>query len=117
MSEHTISFVRSIVARFPGLTTLLDEHIENNFGEVLPHVFFGDVTRYVLSLVATNDDSLSPRRELRDVLDYLEEAYTGGDEELQELIAVSFLENLPRPGETGAGIRGMLARTSGGNCT
>src|SRR5260370_35319951 len=110
MSDQTISFVRSMVGRFPGLCGPLEEHIEANFGEVLPHVFFGDVTRYVVSLLLATRSSacLPPRRELRDILSYLEEAYAAGDEELRELISVSFLENLPRPGERGAEVRRMI---------
>jgi hypothetical protein len=104
VSEQTISFVRDMVARFPGMGALLEEHIKDN-DEILPHVFFGDVTRYVLSLLS---DSLPQRRELRDILDYLERAYASGDEQLQELIAVSFLENFPFPDEPGAEIRGMI---------
>lgn len=114
MNEQAISFVRSMVVRFPGLSALLEAHVEDNRGELLPHVFFGDVTRYVLSLVlAAIDGGLPPRRELRDILDYLEEAYAGGDAELQELISVSFLENLPRPGEPGAEIRKMVGPNLG----
>ena len=108
MNEQT-AFVRSMVARFPKLSELFEEHIKSNFGEVLPHVFFGGVTRYVLSLLlAENGRSLPPRRELRDVLGYLEEAYSGDNEKIRELISVSFLENLPRPGDTGAQIREMI---------
>ena len=109
MSDGPASFVRSIVARFPNLSARLEEHIKDNLGEILPHVFFGDVTRYVLSLLfAVSGGGLPPRRELREILDYLEEAYSGGDEERRELISVSFLENLPRPGEEGAQIREMV---------
>lgn len=109
MSEHPVSFVRSMVARFPSLSALLEAHIKDNLGEMLPHVFLGDVTRYVLSLLlAVGAGGLPARRELRGILDYLEEAFDDGDEELQELISVSFLENLPRPGQTGAEIRKMV---------
>lgn len=109
MSERAASFVRAMVACFPGLSALLEEHVKDNLGELLPHVFFGDVARYILSLLlAASGGGLPPRRELRDILAYLEEAYAGGDEEVRELIAVSFLENLPRPGESSAEIREML---------
>jgi hypothetical protein len=109
MSERTISFVKSTAARFPTLNLLLEEHVRDNLNEILPHVFFGDVTRHVLSLLfAESSDGLDTQRELRDILDYLEDTYSSGDEELRELISVSFLENLPRPGEKGAQIREMV---------
>ncbi len=107
----SVSFIRSMVARFPTLDALLKEHIED-FEEILPHLFFGDVTRHIVSLLPAASGSDFPRRrELRDILAHLEESYSRGDDELQELISVSFLENLPRPGEAGAQIREMVGPT------
>ena len=95
-----------MVDRFPGLRELLDEHLEDNYDELLPHVFFGDVTRYAEECqTAASRGAVQKGRELRDILDYLETAYTSGSPEIQELISVSFLENLPRPGEVGSAIR------------
>ena len=108
MSEQT-QFVRSMVSRFPSLHSLLEEHIKDNYGEMLPHVFFGELTRYVLSLsFAASKSGLSPQRELQDILDYLEDMYSSGDQKVQELISVSFLENLPRQDEPGAQVRKMV---------
>ena len=45
---------------------------------------------------------------LNDLLGELENAYQSGGEEVEDLISVSFLENLPRPGEAGSQIREML---------
>ncbi len=109
MSERSVAFVRSIVARFPGLTVLLEEHIKD-FDEVLPHVFFGDLTRHVVSLalLANTGGERAAAQELCGILDFLEETYAMGSIELQELISVSFLENLPRPSEEGSEIRAMV---------
>src|SRR5687767_5332264 len=98
------AFVKAMVGRFEGLAPLLKEHVTDNLGEILPHVFFGDLTRYILALVATvsSGGGLEPRRELRDILDFLEESFSTGNQELQVLIGTSFLENLPRPGEEGS---------------
>lgn len=68
-------------------------------------MFFGDVTRYVLDLWSSSGDD---RAEARRVLDFLEEGFAGGDPDVQNLIAVSFLENLPYKGEPDAGIRAAL---------
>jgi hypothetical protein len=107
--SDTTAFVKAMVERFQGLDALLKEHVDDNFGQILPHVFFGDLTRYVLMLLASSaGGGLQPRRELRDILDFLEESFFAGDKELQELISVSFLENLPRPDEEGSQIRSML---------
>jgi hypothetical protein len=110
LNARNINFVRELVSRFPRLKSLLSEHTADNFGEILPHVFFGDITRYVLSFVfaieagkASDED----RRELVDILKFLELSYST-NEDIQELISVSFLELLPRPEEKGAGIRDIL---------
>jgi hypothetical protein len=42
------------------------------------------------------------------ITDQLEAEYEDGDAAVRELIAVSFLENLPYPGEKGADIAGHL---------
>ena len=108
MSEMTSSFIDYLVARFPILEPLLHEHLADNFGEVLPHVFFGDLTRYVVAeFLRGEGGNAGESPTLRQILDALEEAFARGDE-VSELIAVSFLENLPRRGESGAGILVLL---------
>jgi hypothetical protein len=103
VSEKTIFFVQKLVARFPGLVARFDEHREHNFGAVLPHVFFGELTRYVVKL---EEGEAWP--ELQAILDHLEGTFAAGDDELMTLISVSFLENLPRDGESIARIRCMM---------
>ena len=108
MSQHTEAFVRQLTDQIPGLVPILREHIAD-FGEVLPHVFFGDLTRWVLTMLERRGSGdLSAAREPQRLLDLLEQAYASGDEELQELISVSFLEHLPRPEESLAEIRELL---------
>lgn len=110
MSVSTVAFVNVLVKRFPALVGLFQEHINDNFGKILPHVFFGDFARYVISLCFTAHTSgkLTELQQLQDILDFLEKSYESGDAEVQELIAVSFLEHLPRPGENGSEIREMV---------
>ncbi len=104
MSEATIDLIDRLVARFPGLKPLLREHLAENFGVVLPHVFMGDLTRHVVSAFTRSRDI----EHIWALLDELEQSFSRGDEETIELIAVSFLENLPRIGEEGAGVRVLL---------
>lgn len=86
------------------IEALLRERLADNFGEVLPHGFFGYLTRY---LVAESDRSDSPGA-VKPLLYELEVAFSAGDDEIVEPIAVSFLENLPRAGEAGDSIRRLL---------
>ena len=98
--DNEVALVRALVARFPSLRPLLEEHVDY-YDEILPHVFFGELTPHLVSLLPAAGS------ELRDILALLEETYAS-DPQLQELISVSFLENLPAPDESGAAIRDML---------
>jgi hypothetical protein len=71
----------------PALARLRDEHIAFN-GELLPHVLFGDVTRWIVAHAPATH-----------VLQVLERHIATGDADVDNLIGVSFLENLG-PGET-----------------
>jgi len=112
MRADSITFAKEIAGLSPTLTALLEDHMEDNFGEVLPHVFFGDVTRHVIGLVRASSPKagLDVRRELKTIVDRMEVGYATGSAEVQELIAVSFLENLPEKPDPGSEIRGMLGR-------
>ena len=115
MNGTAIKLVERLAGRFPALEPLLREHRADNFGDVLPHVFFGDLTRFVVGhyrLVRESGDFEGPEgAELRALLDELEHAFASGDDEVCELITVSFLENLPRLGEENEGVRGQLGPT------
>jgi hypothetical protein len=104
----SISVVKEVASRSPTLEAMLQEHIKDN-DEILAHVFFGDITRHVVSLfVASMQSGSSLPNELKNILDYVEEAFCQGADDVQELISVSFLENLPSSGEEGAGIRDII---------
>ena len=81
--------VRDLIVAAPELDAVRREHLADN-DELLPHLLFGDVTRWVVER--------GPVPELLAVLEHHMEA---GDEEVQNVIAVSFLENLlgDDPGE------------------
>lgn len=110
MSGETVSFVRATVERFPIFEELLQTHMNDNFGEILPNVFLGELTRYVVDLASNPQDDSGDDKELRvsEVLRYLENQFVQGGDEIQELISVSFLENLPRQGTPGHEIRNLV---------
>jgi hypothetical protein len=107
MSKKTQRFVQRLVESFPSLVPALDEHLDDNFGELLPHVFLGDVVRWIVSM-SSQKGATDPGSELAVFLRELEGIFASGDNEIQELISVSFLENLPRLGEESAVIRTQL---------
>jgi hypothetical protein len=80
---------RDVAKLSSDLESTLDEHLEI-YGEMLAHIFFGDVTRWIENQFATSPDSV----DLCKVLDLLEEDYKCGNDVVRELLVVSFLENL-----------------------
>lgn len=113
LSEITIDLIERLACRHPFLGSMLDEHVADNFGEVLPHLLFGDLTRYVLAQFldvesGVGSQLVEAKGEIQGLLNDLEVAYAAGGEEVQELISVSFLENLPRPGEQASTVRSWL---------
>jgi hypothetical protein len=103
MSEDTIAVLDRLAERFPAVRSILDQHLADNFGEVLPHVLMGEIAQYIVDLAVEANES-----ELQGVLDSLEVEFERGSEEVQELLAVSFLENLPRPPAPGCELRRQL---------
>jgi hypothetical protein len=85
--RSSAEFVRWLATRHSGLAPLLDEHLGDH-DELLPHVLFGDVTRYASALARRGDlDDLSG------LLSDLDGALDDSDDEVDNLISVSFVEN------------------------
>lgn len=107
-------FVETLLLQVPELKPVFDEHIHDN-DELLPHVFMGDVTRFVVDLHenALKGDAASTASSdaLRRTLDTLESAMRSGNEEVQELIAVSFLENLDQDDVNYTKLRSLLGES------
>lgn len=89
-TDATEEFSRSLVVEVPSLAPVLDEHLADMDDELLPHMFFGDVTRWADEAAADP----SKDAELGRLLELLDEGLASGSEEVQDLITVSFLENL-----------------------
>ena len=105
MSAVTVAFVGSLVYQFPPLLGLLQEHLDDQEGEVLPHLFVADLERWIEAEVLRHDGQ--PSELATKIIDFLETAVQR-DDEVAELIHTSFLEHVPRPGQPGAEIRTNL---------
>ncbi len=103
--DAEIEFVKSLASAFPSVRSLLDEHC-GFYGEVLPHVFLGEVTRALVKLHAAPTRSREGTQ-LREVLAFLDDRFRD-DPSVHELLTVSFLENLPAPEEEGHAIHALL---------
>lgn len=96
MTTTTTEFCETLVGRFPELEELLAEHI-SDYDELLPNVFLADVTRYLLG----------DGRGREQVVEYLNNSLTGGNPDVENLVAVSFVENLENREELERVIRGV----------
>jgi hypothetical protein len=105
-----LRLVDDLAALSPGLTAALVEHRADN-EEILPHLFFGDVARYAVRLHQEVGISATAAPELAAILVLLEDRFAHGSAAEENLIAVSFLENLPDPGEPGDSLRYALGPT------
>ncbi|MFB4278068.1 MULTISPECIES: DUF7674 family protein [unclassified Nonomuraea] len=77
-----------LVGQVPEFDPLLREHLDSN-GEVLQHVLFGDLTRFVLEAHRQGREELVER-----CLAFLSVALHASDVRVGELVAVSFVENV-----------------------
>src|SRR5687767_6505879 len=89
------SYIEELLRRAPQLKPSYDQHVRDN-DTLLPHVFMGDVARFVIAEV----ENPQSRASVRSLLDCFESGLTTGSDEIKELIVISFVENLI--GETSA---------------
>ena len=87
---------------FPELLPILQEHLADNQGEVLPHLFISDVGRWLAASVGHNPQLAG------NVLAWLEVERAKDDPDVGNLIDDSFVEMLPFPGESGEELRSLL---------
>lgn len=105
VASSAVRLVERLVARVPELRPSYDEHVAD-YDFVLPHVFFGDVTRWTVADYEA--DETRAEGGWRDVLAFLEDEYEGSSYDAQAVIEQSFVENLPYDGEPGYGIEQHL---------
>lgn len=103
MNARDFVFLGVLIDRCPSLLPLLQEHIDT-YDQVLPHVFLGELTRWIEDRYQADPDDL----QLTTALGYIDEYFAAAGPKDGELIAASFLENLPHAGEPGAEIRDAL---------
>jgi hypothetical protein len=102
MSAATEAFVDRLVLALPEFSARREEHLEDNFGKMLPHVLIGEIASDSVQRYEREGASA-----VEPLLDFLESAL-GEDPEVDELIGASFIEALPYPGQPGAGVTGLL---------
>ena len=102
MSADSVAMMGALTYQHKDLIPLLAEHLEDNDGELLPHLLMADVVRWLVEHRVEHSDVA------RAVMDWLETAYQRGDDEVRDVIAVSAVEMIPDPGSPGAELRNLL---------
>ena len=80
--------VDDLVSELPEFESTIREQVQT-YDDLLPHVLFGDFTRFVIAAWRSGDTELLGR-----CLDFLERALLEGDEKVRNLVEVSFIENV-----------------------
>ncbi len=102
MISSTVSLIVALVEEFPTLRPILEEHLEDNEGEVLPNLVLADVIRWLASHVDSDPQVCG------EIVDWLEVAYNEGGREVQGMLTVSGVEMIPDPGQPGSALRALL---------
>lgn len=84
-----LTFIEQLLSIVPELKLVYEEHLADN-DTLLPHVFMGDVTRFVMTASRNTPGCAALRR----LLMHVENGLSAGDDEVRELILASFVENL-----------------------
>jgi hypothetical protein len=87
-SQATVAAMEDFVRAVPEVEPEWREHLEAN-GEVLPHVFFGDVSRFAVKVAEGSDVELATRFSAA-----IEKLAASENPEVVNVIHVSFAENL-----------------------
>ena len=96
MEDCTKVFMQNLVKQCDSLSAFYLDHI-SYYDELLPHVFMGEITRQIIS------GNLQRQK----IVEHLSEAFRTGDEEVKNLIAASFIENIETEEELEFALKGV----------
>lgn len=100
-------FVLSLVVAHPELTPVLDKH-QKSSDPLLSHLFLADVVRFLEATYCDANDRPANVALIKAIMTTIGEHFVGSATMVDELIATSFLENLPYPHGDAAAIVVML---------
>jgi hypothetical protein len=98
----TVAFVHRLGEAVPALRERLADHIARHHGRPQPHAFMGEIVFDAIRLASSGKSAA-----VKPLTDFLESEF-GRDKDVDNVIAVSFIEMLPNPGEPGAEIVDLL---------
>ena len=77
MSVSAEATIRRLVCEYGELVPVLNESLEDNEGDLLPHLVLSDVVRWLVEHVESDSDTC------RSILDWLEREYERGPEDVR----------------------------------
>lgn len=93
MATESQLLVVALVEAHPVLTHLLDDHVAEFEGELLPYLVLADIARWAQSTYPLDPQAVG------EVVDWLEEQFDAVAATEQNLIALGFVEEVPYPPE------------------
>lgn len=104
MSGSTVAAIGALVDAHRELVPVLDEHLQDNDGQVLPHLVLAEIIRWLVARRASHP------ADCRSILDWLRVEYGRGPDDVRDLIAVSGVQIIPDPGQPGSELRDLLGQ-------
>ena len=86
-----IELEQEIITKVPELTEVISTHKKENKNEILPHILFEDIARYVVNRLEVQND-VNNSDFLKRTFELVEQIIISGDKEMYNVVAVSFLE-------------------------
>ncbi|WP_126464254.1 hypothetical protein [Propionibacterium australiense] len=104
MSARTVAFIGALCFSHQDLIPILQEHLDEMDGEILPHLVMSDIIRW---MVLNYEDDPSVVKRVIDWISDVAQEYKQ-DQEIIDLISVSGMEMIPDPGKPGSVLRDWL---------
>lgn len=87
--NDSVLFINELLKIDDDVLELYKEHL-NDFDTLIPHVFMGELTRYIVK----NIESTNKKEVILKILKQIDIGLNNGNNELKSLIYASFIENL-----------------------
>ena len=99
MSGQTVAAVASLIDGEPALLPILEEHLDSNFNEILPHVLLSSVVFWVVAHRVEYPELLAK------LIGWMSRTVESPFQDVRELAVASGIEMFPYPGEPGGDLR------------
>ncbi len=93
-----------LIEQIPEFTEVYKRHLEWNYGEVVPHMLFGQLVEFTADICHKFSESgdLLYKDLLDRIFDFIEAAANAEDKDVVDLVIVSYMEHISKPELTGA---------------